>query len=476
MSGTATGFTVNGTVMHAPAPGEIEVLPDALVLVDGDGTIDAVLTADHPGHARARTSARNNGTLRQLKEGQYLLPGLVDLHIHAPQFPQIGKALHLPLADWLQQYTFPLEARYGDMAFAERIYASLVDTLLANGTTTALYFATVHIGSSKRLAELCLEKGQRGLVGKVAMDNLDECPDFYRDASTEAGLAETRALIDHVWSLPGNGHGLVRPVVTPRFIPSCTDAMLEGLGAIAAEHDCHVQTHCSESDWEHGYVIARHGKRDTESLEDFGLLGRRSVLAHANFIDDGDMNIIEGRGSGIAHCPLSNYYFSNAVFPLRRALEKRLHVGLGTDISGGPHPSLLESCRHVINASRVLEDGVDAASPAGGRGIAGSHVDFMEAFWLATTGGGQALDLPVGVIAKGFLFDAILVDATVTDSNLMVFDDLDTAEDVFQKIVYTASRNNVRKVWVHGKLVVDKDGEADWTTASQASMNQGKST
>ena len=450
------GFAVCGTIMHTPVLGACEVVENALIEVGGDGGITAVMLPLDSGYNDALTQTRATGKLTELETGQFLLPGLVDLHIHAPQWPQLGKALHLPLYDWLLNCTFPLEAKYADLDFADRVYGSLVSSLLANGTTTAVYFATQHLQATKRLADHCLAHGQRGFVGKVVMDDPEQCPDYYRDASAQQGLEETVALIDYVRALDGNGSGLVRPVVTPRFIPSCTDEALDGLGAIARDHACHIQTHCSESDWEHGYVLDRHGKTDTQSLDDFGLMTRHTVLAHSNFVQDQDMETIHRTGAGIAHCPLSNFYFSNAVFPLRSALDKGLHVGLGTDISGGPSASMLETCRQTVAASRALEDGVDATLEAGARGRACSRVNFMEAFWLATMGGGQALDLKIGQLARGYRFDALMVDANVEDSNLIIWDGQDNLEDVFQKIVYTSARNNIRKVWVDGVLRVDK--------------------
>ena len=357
-----TAFALCGTIMHTPELGACEVIEGALVEIDANGGVDRVLAPSDPGYEEALAAARHARRLTELASHQYLLPGLIDLHIHAPQWPQLGKALHLPLYDWLQNCTFPLEAKYADTAFAERVYTSLVANLLANGTTTAVYFATIHLEATKRLAEICLEQGQRGFVGKVVMDDPGQCPDYYRDASAVQALDETVAFIDHVRGLDGNGPGLVRPVVTPRFIPSCSDEALAGLGSIAREHGCHVQTHCSESDWEHGYVLERHGKTDTRSLSDFGLVTRHSVLAHSNFISDDDMSVIGAAGAGIAHCPLSNFYFSNAVFPLRAVLNKGLHVGLGTDISGGPTAFMLHACRHAVAASRALEDGVGLAT------------------------------------------------------------------------------------------------------------------
>ena len=448
-----SGFTVCGTVIHAPVCGEVEVLEDALIEVDDAGHIAALHQDGSDDYEELRRRAAERGRLLLLAAGQYLLPGMVDLHIHAPQWPQLGKALHLPLYDWLQQCTFPLEAKYHDIAFAEAVYTSLVDTLVANGTTTALYFGTIHLEATKRLADICLARGQRGLVGKVAMDNPAECPDFYRDASAERGLEDTRALIQHINALSGNETGLVKPVVTPRFIPSCTDEMLAGLAEIAQEYGCHIQTHCSESDWEHAYVINRHGRHDTQSLKEFGLLTDKTVLAHADFIDDKDMDTIRQAQTGVAHCPLSNFYFSNAVFPSRRALDRGLQVGLGTDISGGPDPSLLRNCSMAVTASRTLEEGVDPAADSDNRGTPGSRIDFREAFWMATTAGGLALDLKIGLIKQGYAFDAIVIDANVENSNLILWEGLDTHEDMLQKIIYTADRHNITRVWAQGRLI-----------------------
>ena len=123
----------------------------------------------------------------------------------------------------------------------------------------------------------------RALVGKVAMDDPISCPDYYRDASVGAAIEGTMALIEYVRGHTENRDGLVLPAITPRFIPSCTDQLLEGLGALAQSSGCHVQTHCSESDWEHGAAFSRYGRSDAESLDGFGLMTRRTVLAHSNF-------------------------------------------------------------------------------------------------------------------------------------------------------------------------------------------------
>jgi len=444
------GRTVEGTLAHAPAPDRLEILADALVTVGEDGVIAEVVAPGDPRQAAVREKASRAGRLVVAPKGSVVLPGFVDLHIHAPQYPQLGTALDVPLEVWLQKHTFPLEARYADPTFAARVYPMLVADLLANGTTTAVYFATIHAEATRLLVDACLALGQRAFVGKVAMDNPEECPAFYRDTSAADAIAGTEALIDYVRTHPDNA-GLVEPVVTPRFVPSCTDPLLDGLGAVAKACGCAVQTHCSESDWQHGHALARFGQRDAEVLDRFGLLTRRTVLAHGNLLSADDMALVRARGSGVAHCPLSNVYFSNAVFPLRAALERGVRVGLGTDIAGGPSASILDSCRMAVHASRMLEEGVDPGLPPEQRGRPGSRIGFATALHLATAGGADVLDLPVGRFAAGCAFDAVLVDPAATGGTMRVYDDIDTLEDLIQKIVFTASRANLAAVWVGGQ-------------------------
>jgi guanine deaminase len=159
-----------------------------------------------------------------------------------------------------------------------------------------------------------------------------------------------------------------------------------------------------------------------------------------------------GAGAGIAHCPLSNVYFSDAVFPLRRILDHGVHVGLGTDIAGGASPSILENARQAVIASRTLESGVDPTQGRDQRRCESSRIDALTAFWLATAAGGVALDLPVGLFREGYQFDAILVDAGTPHGNLNL-DAADTPEEILQKIVYNAARANIRNVWVGSRLV-----------------------
>ncbi|MET0910178.1 MAG: amidohydrolase family protein [Ilumatobacteraceae bacterium] len=441
--------------MQTPGRDVFEHLVDVVVGVDANGTITAVAPRSSPtGTALVDDAA----TVVELGASEVLLPGMVDLHVHAPQWPQLGTCLDLPLEQWLFDHTFPLEARYADPAFAAPVWADLVSTLLQHGTTTAVYFATNDETATLALAAECLGRGQRALVGRVAMDHPDGTVEWYRDPSAAAGVAASARSIDAIRALDA-GRGLVRPIVTPRFTPSCTDELLAGLGELAAATGVVVQTHASESDWAHGYALDRFGVTDTAALERFGLLRPHSVLAHAVHVTDDDTDRLIGRRVGIAHCPLSNAYFADGVLPVRRLLDRGVAVGLGTDVAGGASPSLLAQCQHAVTMSRVLEDGTDVSVPPGGRGVPASRSDIVTAFWMATTGGATAVGLPVGLLEPGRRFDAFVVDTAAAHGNVRVWPGLDDPRLVFEKIVRLAGPGDITSTWVDGRLVSGGSGD-----------------
>lgn len=443
-----------GAAFHTPERGRIEAMDCVAIAVDSKGVITHVEAEGTPDFDELVLNAKVSNRLIELSQESILMPGLVDLHIHAPQWPQLGKALDEPLEVWLQKYTFPLEARYEDVDFARIVYRDLVRSLLAHGTTTAVYFATTHVEASVELAQICLDEGQRAFVGKVAMDDIRQCPEYYRDQSAQTAIEDTRSFINRVHALAGREEALVRPIITPRFIPSCTDELLQGLGELAAETGCLVQTHCSESDWERDFVLERHGRTDSEVLRDFGLLREHTVLAHSNFVNEQDLELIREKGAAVAHCPLSNFYFANAVFPLRLALDMDVRTGLGSDISGGHSPSVLDACRQGLIASRVHGSGVDATTPAANRGVSSTPVTVAEMLWLATAGGGEAIGLSVGKFAPGFRFDAVLIETNRPNSPIKIWPGIDTLEETAAKIILNASRDDIVRVWVEGREVL----------------------
>ena len=189
-----------------------------------------------------------------------------------------------------------------------------------------MYFGTIHNEATLELARICANLGQRSFVGKVVMDDETMNPDFYRDNSTKEAIENTEKFINDVQKLSKDVPQGIYPVITPRFVPSCTDNALLELGKLAKKYNCYIQSHCSESDWEHDFVLERFGKRDTEVLNQFGLLTDKSIMAHGNFINSEDADIFKKNKSSVCHCPISNSYFANAVLPVNKLKKQGLNI------------------------------------------------------------------------------------------------------------------------------------------------------
>ncbi|EKX54139.1 hypothetical protein GUITHDRAFT_156924 [Guillardia theta CCMP2712] len=375
-----------------------------------------------------------------------LVPGFIDTHIHAPQYSYTGTATDLPLMDWLQKYTFPAESSLRDVETAKRVYSSVIDRTLRNGTTCALYFATIHLQSCIAFAELAASRGQRAYIGKVCMDSL--APADYIE-STEESLESTERFIQ---SVRGLGSELVHPVVTPRFIPSCSMELLNGLGALADRYDCHVQSHISESLDEIAMVKSRypHLKSDTTIFDTCGLLHDKTIMAHGVHLDDEDLRTLRQRGTSISHCPLSNFFFADGVLPTAKIVALGNKVALGTDVAGGYSPSMLNSMRNAVIAHQVTRNFAPIKSD--------ELLDWRHAFHLATMGGAKALGIEgqVGTLEAGKSFDAVLLDAARGGIDVW---DSDSSMHLLEKLINLGSEVNVAMVWVKGRLV-HKQGEA----------------
>jgi len=340
-------LAVTGRMFHAPTPDKLGII-DGVITVGADGVIvDVVHDASSPVAIELVSRAR---TVWRMAPHERLLPGLVDTHVHAPQWPQLGTGLDLPLESWLFDHTFPLEARYADVGFARDVWEHMVPTLLGLGTTTAVYYSSIHEDATRLLAERCAVGGQRAFVGRVAMDHPTGTPEWYRDESADVALERSRRSVRDVFEI-GATSGLVKPILTPRFIPACSDELLAGMGRMADELGCTIQTHCSESDWEHANVRDRFGRSDTEMLDAFGLLRERTVLAHGNLVSTTDAALIRARVCG--HRPLSVVELvlrQLRVAPAttsRRRCSGRTRIGRGRWSMARP-VAAVRPCRHGV--------------------------------------------------------------------------------------------------------------------------------
>lgn len=411
--------------------------PDVLICVDQSGTIDRVISVADKDYQSVKQAAINNSTYIHISEGSYLLPGFTDLHIHAPQWSQAGLALDKPLNEWLNTYTFPLEAKFRDLAFAQRVYQSLVAELLANGTTTGLYFGSIHTEANLVLAKICASLGQRAFIGKVAMDNPDQTPEYYRDNDSKEALEETEKFVQKMIQLKQSSQAEITAVITPRFVPSCSDETLSGLGKLAQKYDLPIQSHCSESIWEDQYAKDRFNMHDAEVLDKFGLLTDKSIMAHGTQLSDSDLKLFHNKKTTIAHCPISNIYFGNSVTRVKKAHQQQVNVGLGTDISGGFSPSIYRNMQQAIMSSQILTDSGDR----------NARITAANAFYLATVGGAKALHVKTGLIKPGYQADFQIVKDQYFDISS------NDPQEIFERLVYHTNKENIKQVYVSGKLV-----------------------
>lgn len=435
-------IVIQGDFYTSLSVSQVQLHPQALIVVDDQGKIERVVEDHDAEYQQLVDNARLQDKLVKTAKHQVILPGFVDLHVHAPQWPQAGVALDRPLEEWLQHYTFPLEAKFAHPAFAKQVYPSLVKELLNNGTTTVLFFGSIHNQSNSILAQECMKQGLRSFIGRVAMDNPDQTPDFYRDDSSKIALQESERSIEELQDL-GKGNPLAPvPVITPRFVPSCTDETLRGLGKLARKYDLPIQSHLSESVWEHNYAIKRFGMHDAEVLDHFGLLTDKSVMAHATQLTASDRHLVKERRTSLAHCPISNVYFGNGIMPVKTLVHQHINVGMGTDIAGGFSPSLYDNIRQAVMSSQIRQDGVSPDN----KGVANSRISMPTAFYLATIGGGQSLHLPVGAIKPGFQADLQIVNERYSYPE-------DTPDNRLERLLYQTRAADITHVLVNGDIV-----------------------
>ncbi|KXZ46833.1 hypothetical protein GPECTOR_40g567 [Gonium pectorale] len=428
----ADTLAFRGTFFHTPTYGQLEALRDAVVVVK-DGRI-----------ARIAKAEEEAAVLRDfgLSEARRL------------KYKFTGTGTDVPLMDWLKKYTFPAECSFQDIEAARQRYALLVKRFLANGTTTAMYYGSLHLEPNTVLVDTIERLGQRAVVGKVNMDR--HSPDNYVEA-TQDGLRDAEAFIQYTL---GRKCSRIQPCITPRFIPTCTPELMKGLAELARKYGTHIQSHISECCGEVNCVREMHPEyaSDAAVFEEMGLLTSRTVMAHGTLLSDDDIRHLASRGTAVSHCPLSNFFLGDAFFKVNHALSLGLKVGLGTDVAGGISPSMLSAQRMAVVNSRCLRAHKLAVS--GGTTVTPEMekdvITFKEALWLATVGGAQALDLAdrVGTFEEGKEFDALLVDTTLggTDGPFDVFPGEDDLER-FEKFINLGDDRNLLEVYVQGVCV-----------------------
>ena len=371
--------------------------------------------------------------------GKLVIPGMTDIHVHAPQYGFRGLGMDLELLEWLNTHTFPEESKYANLEYADKAYGIFAGDLLRSPTTRAAVFGTMHVEPTELLMDKLESTGLKTYVGKVNMDR--NSPDYLCEKDAATSLADTVRWLDDV---EAKGYGNTRPILTPRFTPTCSDELMGGLGKLKQERGLPLQSHLSENlseiDWVHG--LCPWSSCYGQTYEHFGEMDGEGkvVMAHCNHSTDEEIAILKRHNVFVATCPQSNMQLSSGIAPIRRYLVEGVHVGLGTDVAGGATLSMFRAVADLVGCSklrwRLVDQNLKPLSTA-------------EALYIATVGGGSFVG-KVGSFERGFEVDALVLD----DSGIRTPLDCDPAERVERYMYLAEEGGRIVEKYVAGVRVL----------------------
>ncbi|MFV0465520.1 MAG: amidohydrolase family protein [Lachnospiraceae bacterium] len=331
--------------------------------------------------------------------GQIIIPGMTDLHLHASQYTFRGLGMDLELLDWLSTYTFPEEAKYKDITYAKKAYEIFTEDLKRSYTTRACVYATLHQAGTLELMEQLEKSGLITYVGKVDMDRNADSALCY--LSTQELLRETKEWVQ----TSKKRFQRTFPMITPRFIPTCTDELMNGLGTLSATYKVPVQSHLSENHAEIAWVneLVPMAESYGQAYDDFHMLGsleQPAIMAHCVYLGEDERRLLREKGTYIAHCPDSNMNIASGIAPVRAFLNEGLCVAIGTDVAGGATLSMPRAVTLAIQASKMYWRLVDPSM---------MYLSFAEAFYMATRSGGSYFG-KTGAFEQGYDADILVID------------------------------------------------------------------
>ena len=373
-----------------------------------------------------------------------IFPGMVDLHVHAPQYAFRGMCMDLELMDWLNRYTFPEEEKYEDLEYAEKAYGMFVNAMKRGATTRSCIFATRHRYATELLMRLMEESGLVSYVGKVNMDR--EASEALTEESAEISAFTTFGWINATKDKFKN----TKPILTPRFIPCCTDKLMEELREIQMAYGIPVQSHLSESPGEIDFVkfLRPNNAFYGDSYNEYDLFGKnddintdvKTVMAHCVWSSDDEVELMRRNGVYVAHCPASNMNLTSGIAPIRKYMDLGLNIGLGSDVAGGHSDSIFSAITDAIQVSKMYFRLVNEKY---------KPLVFSETFYLATKGGGSFFG-KVGSFEAGYELDAVVMD----DSVLPHPQSLNLAERMERAVYLGLDTKNITAKFVAGNKII----------------------
>nr|XP_012135079.1 PREDICTED: guanine deaminase isoform X2 [Megachile rotundata] len=358
-----------GSFIHTNEQGELIVVDHGAIFVE-NGKISNIIINSTP------TDIEDENVI-VLSSNQFLIPGFIDCHIHAAQLPNIGIGYDKELLEWLETYTFPLERKYTDEDFAQRVFHKVVEQTIMQGTTTACYFASLYTKASVILGQQVIKLGQRALIGKISM-NENRSDGYYEN--TEDSIKNINKFIEEINKL---NSPLVKPIITPRFALSCDMTLMKQLGKLTKEKNLHVQSHVSENLNEITAVKNKFPEYSSYSAvyDAAGLLTNKTVLAHGIYLSDDEIALLKKRGTAVIHCPSSNTCLKSGFCDVRKLKNIGVKLGLGTDVAGGQSSSILDTMKLALHLSQLLHLSRNNYKA----------LNYIDVFHMATLGGATGM-------------------------------------------------------------------------------------
>ena len=364
------------------------------------------------------------------RRGHYVMPGLVQTHLHLVQTLFRGLAEDLPLLDWLQRRIWPLEAALDESSVRASVRLGLLE-ILTTGTTTILDMGTTRHGDI--VAEELVRSGIRASFGQAMMDMGEGAPPELLE-TTRASL-DASAALQKRWHRSANGR--LRFAYAPRFALSCSRDLLEAVAALAKMNDLLIHIHSNEDVSERAAIERATGRAPVAYLADTGIASERTIAAHGVHVDDAELAILAETRTAITHCPTSNLKLGAGVADVVRLRSARVAVGLGVD--GAPCNNRLDGFEEVRMATLL-------ARTLHGHG----PLNAAAALAMATRDGARILklDAEVGTLEVGKRADIVIIDPSRLAG---------PGGDPATRIVFGGGSRGVRDVMVDGTLLV-RDG------------------
>ena len=397
---------LNGNCIYSIDKNDIEIKENQYLLVK-DGKVE--------GFYNEVPSIAKDVKVEDYKDN-IIIPGLSDLHVHAPQYAFRGMGMDMQLLDWLNTYAFKEEGKYKNLEYAKKQYSNKDATIM--------------------LMDLLEDAGVKAYVGKVNMDR--NSPEFLSEDTIES-KEDTIEWLEQIKDRYKN----IKPILTPRFIPSCTDKLMDEIQNINKKYKLPIQSHLSENTSEIDWVADLHPDTNNyaEAYDKYNLFGKenKTIMAHCVHCPDDELNLIKQNNVTVAHCPQSNANLTSGIAPIKKMLDMGIDVGLGSDIAAGSSLSIFRAMSDAVQVSKLREAMT---------GEKNQILTLSEVFYLGTKGGGKFFG-NVGSFEKGYEFDAVVLnDESFGDNSDF------TLKERLERIIYLSDDRNIIAKYVAGNKVI----------------------